>query len=284
MKKRWVFIITGVTGFVGFLCGICFILTVLVMGLPTMEVQEPQTKVIEPTTLPAPIPDTPKEPTEEAQKVHDYTVVFFQASNQRMPGYTKFQEAAAENGIEFLVIRDRASFNDLLVAGYPDLVIYPADTWNLPEDFYLISEYVDDGGRALFFFTKRWSERPDIFLDLFEVRIWSESVINTSGEYSLKNTFPTELRSLNTFLSGTYWVLASSFVEPTQYGEGGFIESYATDQMRQVFYSTPERNVAFMLQVRAAEPNVSFFFDDNGIIYGDNQEAAVGLLKYMLEP
>lgn len=285
--KRWWFIPAGL--FLLFLCGLCFFLTTRLLSNRTLTMEYiPRERLSAETAVSTQMPTVPpikplSTPTQDQTPAYQSRALLFQASNQPIPGYSKLMEAAVEEGIKVDVIRDRGEFMTELMDPDLDLVIYPADSWNQDGDLRAVADFTNGDGNALLLYDHRWKQfHVEILQEQFGVTVVGAEIINTSGAVPLSNLFPEPLHQLNTFTTGSSWVAARAYLETEAEGEKVYMEDRNGEQ-RLVFYRNSDGNVAFMLQTPAYPPKSNFFFDDVGIEYGENEEAAVQLLKYLIE-
>ena len=269
MKKIWIIVLVIL---VVSLCSICcsacvFLTTGLVVNSKSAQVQ-PAEAVIKPT-LPV------------AANVTRERVILLTGNQLE---YFKLVEAAAASGINITVISDREEFLSEIIKPDVALVIYPADGWNRADDLQQIRHFVDAGGRVLFVYHQGWTTLSGTFEDMFGVSIYKEDVINTGSQYELAGTLPSLLSDFDTYTQGSMWVLGSAYLETDiSGGQERYLPSRFNDEDRLVFFSAPDKSATFLLSVRSNEPYSFVFFDDTGIQYGENREAALELLKYLLE-
>lgn len=246
------------------------------VGQITESSSETQQPEVAPTSEPTQAPPTDA-------PIQRHRVILF--GNGDYCSWTQLEALAFTNGIDLTAIRYTRRNDFYLAIDQPDvaLIIYTGyvegGTSEYENDIMEISQFVNNGGRALIFTEHFRSISNQLFRRLFGISIVEETLIQTEHVFFFnEESLPHYMSGLEVGYTGPeiYHYLATN----VEGADTRYIRSDLTGEDRIWYVSYPDRSLTFIIEIRGQRCGL---FDDVSIDFGDNEEAALAMLMYLLD-
>jgi len=258
---------------------------------PTAAIEVPPTSE-QPSAIPSPtlIMLPTAEPPDRTR------IVLYHSYRNRL---TKLSGLAFANGIDLTIFeRDRGGFLDALSSPDVNAAIYAPSAGATKEDLIQLRELTQRGGRALLFYDEYWTDYNSVLQTEFGVSVAEENVLWGGEDGDILLYAPEMLPS---------WLSGMTIAAKPEYERALSISAYLiaplgtpavahevtsaeSGKSRIVYYAAEEFSLTFFPSAHEPAPNFNFdpesryFFEDNSIDLGDNEQAALAMLMYLIAP
>jgi len=210
-------------------------------------------------------------------------------------GYSALEGLAFLNGLSLDLndSSDHAEFRNSVEQ--PDvLVALYGPTEPFDSELYQLSSLVQHGGRVLFLYNERWAEYNQLLQDLFGISVVEEDILgpHLDSVQLDEQSLPSWASGLTVVLAGRRdYNLRSYLMSTLEGGERRYVRNPELEADRLIYLSLENRSITAwpaIIWVREGYPSgyriPTHFFHDEEIGFMDNEEAAVGLVRYLAGP
>jgi len=249
------------------------------------QAEEPTAEEPAPTEAPAP---TEEPAAEEPPKPGQERIVIYggYSSIHGAYSFTELGALAFTHDIDLVWYEENMKeefFDNLNQFGAKAVII---EAGRIDESILLnLSNYLRGGGRVLFVYGFLYADYNETLKELFNVSIVVEMLRSEGGTlFYPEKMLPSFMKGYRVVASGDKRIEILAYVATTnEVAEAGYLGSASSNRDRMVYFTTPDKSVTFYPEIHTSNPPSAVFFDDGAMHYEDNEQAALALLRYLIE-